>query len=77
MIEAVLARGYEDSATSFLTIKYCTTELKPGHTRTFDGYRPGRPNVITTSEITVKLHDIAMNDRRVILREIAVTGYRK
>ena len=47
------------------------TEFRCGRTGTETVPSPGRPNEITTPEIMNKIHDIFLNDSKVIVREIA------
>jgi len=72
-IHSKFIKVYGDSSPSFSTIKKWATEFKRGHTSLADDTREGRPKSATTPEIIEQVHDMALDDRRMKVREIAET----
>ena len=66
-----LDKCYGESAPSRQMVEKWFREFKCGRTSTEAMPSPGRPNEVTTEEMINKIHDIALNDRRVKLSEIA------
>jgi histone-lysine N-methyltransferase SETMAR len=64
---------YGNSSTSFSTIKKWAAEFKRGRTSLEDDPREGRPKSATTPDIIEHVHDMVLDDRRMQVREIAVT----
>lgn len=60
-----------DSAPSFTTVHKRVTEFKQGRECLEDDPRSGRPKSTTTLEITKKVQDMVMHDRRLNVSEIA------
>jgi histone-lysine N-methyltransferase SETMAR len=65
---------YGDSSPSFSTIKKWAAEFKRGRTSLEDDPREGRPKSATLSEIIEQVHDMILGDRRMEVREIAMTN---
>ncbi|EFN83711.1 Histone-lysine N-methyltransferase SETMAR, partial [Harpegnathos saltator] len=61
----------EESAPSFITVKYWMAEFKRGRTSCQDEHRSGRPNEVTTPEMVKKIHKMVLDDRRLKVRELA------
>ena len=70
-IKAKFDKYYSDSAPSYGIVQKWFTEFRCGCTSTETILSPGRPNEITTPEMVNKIHDIALNDPKVKVREIA------
>lgn len=62
---------YKDYIPSLTTIGYWFNEFKCGQISVFVEERPGRPIEITREDITNKIYDIVLADRRLKIREIA------
>ena len=65
--KAELDKYYLDSASSYGIVRKWFTEFRCVRTSTETIQIPGRPNEITTPEMINKIHDIALNDRKVSL----------
>ncbi|GFV43188.1 HTH_48 domain-containing protein [Trichonephila clavipes] len=52
---------YEDSAPSFITVKFWAAEFKRGHENLGDDERSGRPNTATTDENITKVHQMVLD----------------
>jgi histone-lysine N-methyltransferase SETMAR len=72
-IHSKFIKVYGDSSASFSTIKKRAAKFKRGRTSLEDDPREGRPQSATTSEIIEQVHDMILDDRRMKLREIALT----
>jgi histone-lysine N-methyltransferase SETMAR len=64
---------YGDFSPLFSTVKKWAAEFKRGRTSLEDDPREGRPKSATAPEIIEQVHDIALDDRRTKVREIAET----
>jgi len=64
---------YGDSSPSFSTIKKWAVEFKRGRTSLEDNSLGGRPKSAKTPEIIEQVHDMALDDRRMKVHEIAET----
>ena len=69
-IKAELDEVHGESAPSFATVYNWFNEFKRGRTSTIDEQRPGRPVEVSSNEMTNKVHDLVLSDRRVKVREI-------
>ena len=56
---------YGDSAPSFTTVKFWAAEFKCGRKNSGDDERSGRPKTATTDENIAKVHQMALDDRRI------------
>ena len=63
-----LARYYKESASSHGMVDKWFTEFRGGRISTSDAERPGRLQEVTSQEMIDKIHDIALNDRRLKVR---------
>jgi transposase len=72
-IHSKFIKVYGDSSPSFSTIKKLVAEFKRGRTSLEDDPPEGRPKSATTPEIIEQVHDMILDDRRMKVREIAVT----
>jgi histone-lysine N-methyltransferase SETMAR len=62
-----------ETSPSFSTIKKWAAEFKRGRNSLEDDPREGRPKSATTPEIIEQVHDVAWDDQRMKLHEIAET----
>ena len=69
--KAKLDKYYSDTAPSYGMVQQCFTEFRCGRMSTETIPSLGHPNEITTSEMINKIHDIALNDLKMKIREIA------
>jgi transposase len=72
-IHSKLIKVYGDSSPSFSTIKKWAAKFKRGRTSLENDPRKGCPKSATTPEIIEQVHDMILDDRRLKVREIAVT----
>ncbi|GFX04316.1 histone-lysine N-methyltransferase SETMAR [Trichonephila clavipes] len=56
---------------SFTTVKFWAAEFKLGRKSLGDVERWGRPNIATTDENIAKIHQMGLDDPRLVVREIA------
>lgn len=70
-IQAELKSVYGDAAPSFTTVKTWVGKFKRDRTSIFDEERSGRSKTATTDKIIDYVHQIVIDDRRLILREIS------
>ena len=69
--KAKLDQYYSDSAPSYGMVQKWFTEFPCSCMSTETIPSPGRPNEITTTEMTNKIHDIVLNDLKMKVREVA------
>ena len=62
-----------DAGPSFTRVKKWATEFKRDRVSFEDDPRTGRPKSATTPEITIKVHDIVLEDHHLKVSEIAKT----
>ena len=72
-IHSKFIKVYEVSSPSFSTIKKWAAEFKRGRNSLEDDPREGRPKSATTPEIIEQVYDMILDDRRMLVREIAET----
>lgn len=58
------------SASSFTIIKSRLADFKRGRAYSQDEHRSTPPDMVTTPETAKKIHKVALNDRRLKLREL-------
>ena len=73
--KANLDKYYLNSTPSYGMVQKWFTEFRCSRMSTETIPSPGRPNEITTAEMTNKIHDIVLNDPKVKMREIAEIVY--
>jgi hypothetical protein len=71
LTKEMLDKHYGESAPSIRTVYKWFQNFHSGHMSTSNAERSGRPVEATTPEIVDKIHDMVMDDRRVMVREIA------
>ena len=71
--EEKLAKYYKESAPSHGIVHKWFTEFRCGCISTSDAERPSCPKEVTSQEMTDKIHDIVLHDRRLKVREISET----
>ena len=69
--KAKLNKYFSNSDLSYGIVQKWFAEFRCGHTSTETIPSPGRPNEITTPEMTNKDHKIILNDPKVKVCEIA------
>ena len=72
-IHSKFIKVYGDSSPSLSTIKKWAAEFKSGCTSLEDDPREGCPKSATTPEIIEQVHDMALDDWRMKVHEIADT----
>jgi histone-lysine N-methyltransferase SETMAR len=72
-IHSKFIKVYGDSSPSFSTITKWAAEFKRGRTSLEDDPREGLPKSATTPDIIEQEHNMVLDDRRMKVREIAVT----
>jgi len=70
-IHAILTETLGENAPSYGTVKNWVAQFKRGDFSTCDASRPGRPKTVTTQEITNKIHQLILEDRRISPKSIA------
>ena len=71
LIKDELDSVYGDSAPPFTTVTFWAAEFKRGRKSLGDDERSGRPKTATTDENIAKVHQMALDDRRIRVRKIA------
>jgi len=64
-IRTILTETLGEHALSYATVKNLVAQFKRGDFSTCDAPRPGRPITVTTPEITDKIHELILEDRRI------------
>ena len=70
-IHAILRETLGENAQSYATVKNWVAQFKRGDFSTCDAPRPGRPKTVTTPEIIDQIHDLILEDRRILAKSIA------
>jgi len=70
-IHAILTETLGEHAISYATVKNLVAEFKRGDFSTCDASRPGRPKTVTTPEIINQIHELILEDRRILSKSIA------
>ena len=70
-IHVILIETLGDHASSYATVKISVAQFKRGDFSTCVVPRPGRPKTVTTPEITDKIHELILEDRRISAKSIA------
>jgi len=58
-------------APSYATVKHRVVQFKSGDFSTCDAPRPGRHKTVTTPEIIDQIHELILEDRRILAKSIA------
>ena len=56
---------------SYATVKNWVVHFKRGDFSTYDAPRPGRPKTVTTPEIINHIHELILEDRRILAKSLA------
>ena len=67
----MLTKAYGESAMSKTRVYEWYKRFQDGREDVEDDERPGRPSTSTTDENVEKVKEMAMNDRRITIREVA------
>jgi len=70
-IYAILTETLGEHAPSYAAVKNWVAQFKRGDFSTFDAPRPGRPKTVTTPEIIEKIHELILEDSRILSKLIA------
>ena len=69
-IHTILKETLGEHASSYATVKNWVAHFKSDFS-TCDAPRPGRPQRVTTPEITDRIHELVLEDRRILAKSIA------
>ena len=70
-IHAILTETLEEHAPPYVSIKNWVAQFKRGDFSTSDVPRPGRSKTVTTLEITDQIHQLLLEDCRILAKSIA------
>jgi len=70
-IHTILTETLGEHALSYATVKNWVTQFKRGDFSTCDAPRPGRPKTLTTPEIIDQIHELILEDCRILAKSIA------
>jgi len=70
-IHAILTETLGEHAPSFATVKTRVAQFKHGDFSTCDAPCPGRPKTVTTLEFIDQIHELILEDRRILAKSIA------
>ena len=70
-IHAILTETLGEHAPSYATVKNWVAQFKRGDFSTCDAPRPGRPKTVITPEMTDQIHELILEDRRILAKSIA------
>ena len=70
-IHAILTETLEEHAPSYATMKNWVAQFKRGDISTCNAPRPGRPKTVTTREIIDQIHELFIEDRRILAKSVA------
>jgi len=70
-IHAILIETSGEHAPSYATVKNWVAQFKRRDFSTCDAPRPGRPKTVTTPEIIDQIHELILEDRRILAKSIA------
>ena len=70
-IHTILTETLEEHAPSYATVKNWVARFKCGDFSTCDAPHPGRPKTVTTLDIIDQLHELILEDRRILAKSIA------
>ena len=70
-IHDILTETLGGYVPSYTTVKNWVAQLKRGYFSTCVAPRPGRPKTVTTPEIIDKIHELILEDHRILAKSIA------
>ena len=70
-IHAILRETLGKHAPSYATVKNWVAQFKHGDFSTCDEPRPGRPKTVDTPEINDQIHELILEDSRILAKSIA------
>ena len=70
-IHAILTETLGEYSPSFATVKHWVARYKRGDYSTCDAPRPGRPKTVTIPEIIDQIHELILDDCRILAKSIA------
>jgi len=65
-IHAILIEKIGEHAPSYATVRNWVAQFKRGDFSTCDAPRPGRPKTVTTPDIIDQIHELILEDRRIL-----------
>ena len=68
-IHVILVEILGKHAPSYATVKNWVAQFKHGDLSTSDAPRPGRPKTVTTPEIIDQIHELILEDRRILAKK--------
>jgi len=68
-IHAILTETLGKYAPSYATVKNRVVQFKRGDFSTCDALRPGRPKTVNTPEIIDQIHDLVLEDSRILVNQ--------
>ena len=70
-IHAIETEILGEHAPSYATVKNWVAQSKRGDFSTCFAPRPGRPKTVTTPEVVDQIHELILEDRRILAKSIA------
>jgi len=70
-IHAILTETLGEHAASYATVKNWVAQFKRDDFSTCDAPRPGRPKTVVTPEIIDQIHELILEDGRILAKSIA------
>ena len=70
-IHAILTETLGEHAPLYATIKNWVAQFKRGDFSTCDAPHPGRPKTVTTPKIICQIHELILEDCRILAKSIA------
>jgi len=70
-IHVILTETLREHAPSYTTVKNWVAQFKRGDFSTCDAPRPGLPKTVTNPEIIDQIHELILEDRRILAKSIA------
>ena len=70
-IYATLTETLRKHAPSYVNVKNWVAQFKPGDFSTCDAHRPGRPKTLTNPEIIDQIHELILEDCRILAKSTA------
>jgi len=70
-IQAILKETFGEYAPSYATVKNWMTQFKRCDFSTCDAPRPGRPKTVNTPENIDQIHELILEDRRILAKSIS------
>jgi len=73
-IHAILMETLGTHAPLYATVKNWVAQFKRGGFSACDVPRPGRPKTVTTPEFIDQIHELILEDRRILAKSVAELG---